>query len=74
MITLTIPCNRIVNENLLNDILGLGGFAGMQIYNDLTGDCTLTLQTNEVHSEMGFLAIVLRELHSQFIPFTLDNA
>lgn len=74
MLTLTIKCDRLTNENLINDVLGLGGFSGMQTYNDLTGDCVLTLQTNEVASEMGFLAIVIRELHNQSILFTLTNS
>lgn len=73
MLTLTITCNRFSNEDEINSVLGLGGYSGMQKYCPLTGNVVLTIQSDEVHSEIGFLSIVVEELHKQNIQFNLTN-
>lgn len=73
MLILTVSFDRINNENLLNDCLGLGGYSGMEQYSSIENKATLTFEDQDIASEMGFLAIVLRELHNQGFEYTLTS-
>lgn len=73
MLTLIIPCTRLTTEQHINTVIGVGGYSGMQIYDRYTGDVVLTIQSEEVGTEIEFLSKVIWELHDQQIEYILTN-